>query len=121
MRESGVRPLKKRVVGLYQSFINVKLTGRPYLAQLDHCSSSQSNLEIFHISFASRPSSARNNPGYGKSGLVVKGLFLKRLLVHVLLLLPLLLHWLPTTSMQTRKTKGEMRAMMPPAAIAVWW
>lgn len=103
--------------------VNVILTGRPCLAQLDHCPSSQSNLELFHISFASRPSSARNNPGYEKSGFVDKGLFLKRLLVHLLLtlLLPLLLllHWLPTTSMQTRKTIGEMRAMMPPAAIAV--
>lgn len=100
--------------------VNAKLTGRPCLAQLDHCSSSQSNLELFHISFASRPSSARNNPGYEKSGFVVKGLVLKRLLVHLLLPLLLLLHWLPTTSMQTRKTIGEMRAMMPPAAIAVW-
>lgn len=100
--------------------VNVILTGRPCLAQLDHFSSSQSNLELFHISFASRPSSARNNPGYEKSGFVVKGLFLKRLLVHLLLPLLLLLHWLPTTSMQTRKTKGEMRAMISPAAITVW-
>lgn len=72
--------------------VNVILTGRPYLAQLDQCSSSQSNLELFHISFASRPSSARNNPGYEKAGFVVKGLFLKRLLVNLLLPLLLLLH-----------------------------
>lgn len=115
--------LKKKEGGVVISIIlHLKLTGRPCLAQLDQCSSSQSNFEIFHICFASRPSSARNNSGYGKSGFVDKSLFLKRLLVHLLLLLLLLslLHWLPTTSMETRKTKGEMRAMMPPAAIAVW-